>query len=135
MKILMRLMFRKILEAVTLTCRLKKDLQRLQDMLEIVYKQLVVSPEQRMKVDGSTELVTKLKKMSKSKDQDLSRSSLGLEEEEIIRVKVKYGGALLVNPGDAICQHGDEVEEGETDGGVAAEDDGGRVEERKSRVK
>ena len=43
-----------------------------------------------------------------------------------VRVKVKYGGALLVNPGDAICQHGDEVEEGETDGGVAAEDNGGR---------
>ena len=78
MKILLRSMFRKILlEAVTLTCRLKKDLQRLQDMLEKVYNQLVVSPEQRMKVDGSTELVTKLKKMSKSEDQDLSRSSLG----------------------------------------------------------
>ena len=58
MKILMRLMFRKILEAVTLTCRLKKDLQRLQDMLEMIYKQFVVSPEQRMKVDGSTELMT-----------------------------------------------------------------------------
>ena len=32
-------------------------------------------------------------------------------------------------------QHGDEVEEGGTDGGGAAEDNGGRVEERKSRVK
>ena len=59
MKILLRSMFRKILlEAVTLTCRLKKDLQRLQDMLEMIYKQLVVSPEQRMKVNGSTELMT-----------------------------------------------------------------------------
>ena len=39
---------------------------------------------------------------------------------------VTQKGTLLVNPGDAICQHGDEVEEGETDGGVAAEDNGGR---------
>ena len=52
MKILLRSMFRKILlEAMTLTCRLKKDLQRLQDMLEMIYKQLVLSPEQRMKVN------------------------------------------------------------------------------------
>ena len=45
-------------------------------MLEIVKKPLVVSPEQRMKVVGLTEMVTKLEKISKSKNQDLTEAVL-----------------------------------------------------------
>ena len=64
---------KRLLEAVTLSTRLEKDLQRKQGMLEIVHQQLVVIPELRMKVDGLTETVMMLEKMSTSKDQDLSR--------------------------------------------------------------
>ena len=64
---------KRLLEAVTLSTRLEKDLQRKQGMLEMVHQQLVVIPELRRKVDGLTETVMMLEKMSTSKDQDLSR--------------------------------------------------------------
>ena len=63
----------QLLESVTLTDRLQKDLQRKQNMLELVYQQLSVIPELKIKVEELTSSVLMLEKMSTSKDQELTR--------------------------------------------------------------
>ena len=73
LKKMMEVKEKKLQEAVNLSTRLEKDLQRKQTMLEMVHQQLVVIPELRMKVGELTEAMMVHETMSTSKDQEVTR--------------------------------------------------------------
>jgi hypothetical protein len=70
---MMEVKVKTLQEAVNLSTRLEKDLQTKQTMLEMVYQQLVVIPELRMKVGELTETTMELGTMSTYKDQEVTR--------------------------------------------------------------
>ena len=73
MKKMMEEKEQQLLESAAMTTRLEKDLQRKQNMLEMIHQQLSVIPELKMKVEELTSSVVMHEKMSMSKDQELTR--------------------------------------------------------------
>ena len=73
MKKMMEEKEQQLQESAAMTTRLEKDLQRKQNMLEMIHQQLSVIPELKMKVEELTSSVVMLEKMSMSKDQELTR--------------------------------------------------------------
>jgi len=63
----------QLLECRAVVSRLENDVQRKQNMLEMVHQQLSAIPELKMKLEDLTSSVITLEKMSMSKDQEISR--------------------------------------------------------------
>jgi len=64
---------KQLLESRAVISRLEKDLQRKQNMLEMIHQQLSAIPELKMKVEDLTSSVIMLEKMSMTKDQEITR--------------------------------------------------------------